>query len=102
MNKKERTKMRGDTEQTYEEGHYFGVVHMFCDFLADAYNDGPDGKKYEYLMETLKERLPQEIFEEVFVGFEPKQERVKRTPVYGYAEIGSHYGDGFYAQGKGK
>ena len=102
MNKAERERMAGDTEQTFEEGYYFQVIHMFADFVVDAYNDGADGKKYEMLMETLKNKLPKDIFEEVFVGFEPRSERIKRSSVYGYPEIGSHYGDGFYSQGKGK
>lgn len=98
MNKAERDKARGDNEFGFEEGYYFEIVHAFCDFLTDAYNDGPDGKKYEHLMEVLKEKLPSDVFEEVFVGFEPKTERVKRSPIYGYPEIGKYYGDGFYTR----
>ena len=67
MNQMERDKAMGDSDKGFEDGYYFHVVHMFCDFLTDAYYENDEGgRKWEHLMEVLKAKLGEETFNAVF------------------------------------
>jgi acyl-CoA thioesterase FadM len=67
MNQAERIKAERGHSGAQEEGHYFAVVHMFCDFLTEAYyENNAEGKKWEYLNEVLKAKLPAEVYKEFF------------------------------------
>jgi hypothetical protein len=79
----ERDKAMGDSDKGFEDGYYFHVVHMFCDFLTDAYYENDeDGRKWEHLMEVLKAKLPAGVFSEVFGDdFRRPQARVDTTPL---------------------
>ncbi len=69
MNQAERDKAMGDSDKGFEDGYYFHVVHMFCDFLTEAYYENDeDGRKWAHLSETLKERLPPEVYKTFFEG----------------------------------
>ena len=87
MNQEERTKAHEQNElTTFEEGYYFDVVHMFCDFLEEAYYEScANGQKWVYLFEVLKAKLPPEVYADVFgdsfsnAWFEEAEEKTAQT-----------------------